>query len=219
MPDNAPEAKTASVRRLGATISFCKPTIADREESADRIALATGATLIHPFNDVAVIAGQGTAAMELIYRVRDLDAIIAPVGGGGLIAGTCISAKHLRPQSIVIGAEPAQAADAWLAWVSSALSPVGAPPDTIADGLRTPLGANGFAVITQLLDNLVVVSEDAIVEAMRLIWEVLKIVIEPSAAVPVAALLEKKVNLAGMRTGIILSGGNVDLQRLPWQVD
>lgn len=216
MPENAPAAKVESVRRLGGRIEFCAPIITAREAAAAAIVAKEGATLVHPYDDPLVIAGQGTAARELLQEADPLDAILAPVGGGGLMAGTAIAARHLAPGIRIIATEPEQADDAWRSWTSSALTP-GDPPDTIADGLRTTLGAHGFAILTALLDDFVTVSEAAIVEAMRLVWEVLKIVIEPSAAVPVAALLEGRIDLKGARVGMILSGGNVDLDRLPWQ--
>lgn len=216
MPDNAPAAKIESVRRLGGRIEFCAPTIAAREAAADAVVQARGATLVHPYDDLMVIAGQGTAAREMLRDAGPLDAILAPVGGGGLMSGTAIAARHLTPGIRICATEPEQADDAWRSWTSGTRTP-GDPPNTIADGLRTTLGAHGFAILTALLDDFVTVSEDAIVEAMRLVWEILKIVIEPSAAVPVAALLERRIDLRDARVGVILSGGNVDLDRLPWQ--
>lgn len=216
MPENAPLAKIESVRRLGGQVEFCAPTIAAREAAADAIRVARGATLVHPYDDRLVIAGQGTAALELLDEVGPLDAILAPVGGGGLMAGTAVAVRHLQPRVRIIATEPEQADDAYRSW-KSGVRTAGDPPNTIADGLRTTLGANGFAILTALLDDFATVSEAAIVEAMRLVWEVMKVVIEPSAAVPVAALLERKVDVRDARVGVILSGGNVDLDRLPWQ--
>lgn len=216
MPGNAPAAKIESVRRLGGQIEFCAPTIAAREAAAAAIVAARGATLVHPYDDPMVIAGQGTAARELLQEAEPLDAIMAPVGGGGLMSGTAIAARHLAPGIRICATEPEQADDAWRSWTSGERT-AGDPPDTIADGLRTTLGGHGFAILSALLDDFVTVSEAAIVEAMRLVWEILKIVIEPSAAVPVAALLERRIDLRGARVGVILSGGNVDLDRLPWQ--
>jgi threonine dehydratase len=216
MPENAPTAKIDSVRRLGGRISFCAPTIAAREAAAAAIVAECGATLIHPYDDPMVIAGQGTAAMELIAQAGPLDAILAPVGGGGLMGGSAVAARHLLPAIRILATEPAQADDAFQSWRAGERL-AGPAPDTIADGLRTTLGANGFVLLRALLDDFATVSETAIVEAMRLVWEVLKIVIEPSAAVPVAALIEGRFDLPDARVGIILSGGNVDLDRLPWQ--
>ncbi|WP_380873722.1 serine/threonine dehydratase [Sphingomonas sp. DBB INV C78] len=216
MPENAPQAKVDSVRRLGGQIEFCAPTITAREAAADAIAASRGATLVHPYDDPLVIAGQGTAALELLEEVGPLDAIVAPVGGGGLMSGTAVVARHMQPGIRIIATEPEQADDAFRSWKTGERT-AGDPPNTIADGLRTTLGVNGFHILTVLLDDFVTVSEAAIVDAMRLVWEVMKIVIEPSAAVPVAALLEGKVDLKDARVGVILSGGNVDLDRLPWQ--
>jgi threonine dehydratase len=216
MPTNAPVAKVASVRRLGGRIEFCAPTIQAREAAAAGIVARTGATLVHPYDDPLVIAGQGTAATELIEEVGALDAILAPVGGGGLMGGTAVAARHLLPAIRILGVEPAQADDAFQSWRSGARMP-GPPPDTIADGLRTTLGANGFVLLRALLNDFVTVSEASIIAAMRLIWEVMKIVVEPSAAVALAALIDGQSAIAGKRIGIILTGGNVDLDRLPWQ--
>ncbi len=215
MPENAPAAKIASVERLGGEIHFVAPTIAAREAAAARLVAERGATLVHPYDDPMVIAGQGTAALELIEDAGPLDAILAPVGGGGLMAGTAVAARHLLPAIRILAAEPARADDAWRSWSSGVLTP-GDPPDTIADGLRGTLGRHGFVILRALLDEFATVGEAAIVEAMKLVWEVMKIVVEPSAAVPVAALLERRFDLAGARVGVILTGGNVDLDRLPW---
>lgn len=216
MPANAPAAKIESVRRLGGHIEFCAPTIQAREAAAAAIVAANGATLIHPYDDPLVIAGQGTAAMELIADIGALDAIIAPVGGGGLMGGTAVAARHLLPGIRILAAEPAQADDAYRSWRSGIRAP-GIAPDTIADGLRTTLGVHGFVLLRALIDDFATVSEEAIVAAMRLVWEVMKIVIEPSAAVAVAALMDGRIDVAGQRVGVILTGGNVDLDRLPWQ--
>jgi threonine dehydratase len=216
MPSNAPAAKVESVRRLGGEITFCEPTIAAREGAAAAIVYQRKATLVHPYDDPRVIAGQGTAAAELLADHPGLEAILAPVGGGGLMSGTAIAARAASSTIRILATEPAQADDAWRSWSSGVLTP-GDPPDTIADGLRTTLGQNGFVILRELLDGFETVSEASIADAMRLIWEVLKIVVEPSSAVPVAALLEGKFDLSGRSVGIVLTGGNVDLDRLPWQ--
>jgi len=216
MPSNAPTAKVESVRRLGGRIVMCEPTIAAREAAAAKIVAETGATLVHPYDDPLVIAGQGTAVVELLDQAPDLEAVLAPVGGGGLMSGTAIGARHLSPGIRIIATEPAQADDAWRSW-STGTWTAGDPPNTVADGLRTTIGHNGLPILRALLDDFVTVSEASIIEAMRLVWEVAKIVIEPSSAVPVAALLEGKGGVAGKRVGVILTGGNVDLDKLPWQ--
>lgn len=217
MPSNATRAKVESVRRLGGEVSFCEPTIAAREAAVEAIIADQGATLVHPYDDPRVIAGQGTAALELLQEVPGLEAVLAPVGGGGLMSGTAVAVRGHNPSVRLWAAEPAQADDAWRSWTSGALI-AGDLPNTIADGLRTTLGQNGFLILRNLLDEFTTVSEDSIVAAMRLVWEVLKIVIEPSSAVAVAALLEAKPEAQGRKVGVILSGGNVDLDRLPWQV-
>lgn len=216
MPENAPRAKVESVRRLGGHVTMCEPTIAAREAAAEAIVAASGATLVHPYDDTRVIAGQGTAAVELLEDHPDLDAITAPVGGGGLMAGTAIAARHMCPRIRIVATEPEQADDAWRSW-STGVWTAGDPPNTVADGLRTTVGQNGLPILLALLDEFVTVREASIVEAMRLVWETTKLVIEPSSAVPLAALIEGKGGMQGLRVGIILTGGNVDLDRLPWQ--
>jgi threonine dehydratase len=214
MPSNSPVSKVRNVESYGGRITFCEPTQAAREQTCARITAETGAMLIHPFEDFRVMAGQGTAVLELMEDAPDLDLILVPVGGGGLLSGTAIAAKGVKPGIKVIAAEPAQASDAAQSFHSG--KRVSVQANTIADGLRTSIGAPNFAIIQAKVDDVVTVSEAGIVTAMRQIWEALKIIIEPSAAVPVAAILEGKVSVAGRRTGIILSGGNVDLDALPW---
>lgn len=216
MPENAPRAKVESVRRLGGQITMCEPTIAAREAAAAAIVASTGGTLVHPYDDPHVIAGQGTAAVEFLDECPDLDAVTAPVGGGGLMAGTAIAARHICPSIRIVATEPEQADDAWRSWSSGSWT-AGDPPNTVADGLRTTIGHNGLPILRALLDDFATVSEASIVEAMRLVWETTKLVIEPSSAVPVAALLERKGGMQGKRVGVILTGGNVDLDKLPWQ--
>jgi threonine dehydratase len=216
MPDNAPQVKQDNVRRYGATVRLCAPTVAAREAACLEVQAETGAVLIHPFDDERVIAGQGTAALELLAEVPDLDAIIAPVGGGGLLSGTAIAAKALRPEISVHGAEPANADDAARSHASGQVEPVAAAT-TIADGLRTTLSPRTLAAIRAHVAGIGLASEDGIVRAMRMMWERMKIVVEPSAAVPLACLVERTLDLRGLRVGVIVSGGNVDLDRLPWQ--
>ncbi len=210
MPDNSPEVKKNAVASYGANITFCKPTLQAREDTLASVIEATGATEIHPYDNFHVIAGQGTAAKELIEDAGEFDIIMAPVGGGGLLGGTAISAKSLLPRCKVIAAEPAGADDAFRSFQAKKLIP-SVNPVTIADGLLTSLGERNFAIIMQNVDEIVTVSEEKIVEAMHLIWQRMKIVVEPSSAVPVGAILEGKVNVKGKKTGIILSGGNIEL--------
>ena len=216
MPDNSAEVKKAAVQGLGAAVRYCAPTLAARDTTCAAVQAETGALLIHPFDDWRVIAGQGTAALELLEEIPDLDAILTPVGGGGLLSGTAIAARAIKPSIAVYGAEPAGADDAWRSLQSGHIVPQ-TDPRTIADGLRSSLGVKTFAVLSRLVDAIGTTSEPAIVQAMRLAWEKLKLIIEPSSAVPLAALLERKLPVAGRRVGIVISGGNVDLDRLPWQ--
>jgi threonine dehydratase len=216
MPENAPAVKVAAVRAYGGEIVFCFPTLASREETAQRVVEETGATLIHSYNDERVIQGQGTVALELLEDVPDLDLLLVPVGGGGLISGMALASKALRPSVTVIGCEPEQADDAFRSLREGRIIPV-EHPNTIADGLRTSLGEKTFAVIRSLVDQIVLVSEEAIVQAMRFLFERLKLVVEPSGAVPLAALLEEQVDVRGRRVGLVLSGGNVDLEKLPFR--
>jgi threonine dehydratase len=215
MPDNSPQAKRAAVARYGGEITYCQATLAARESAARELVAATGATLIHPYDDLTVMAGQGTAVVELLTQVPELEAILCPVGGGGLLSGTAVAAKSLKPSVRVIGVEPAGADDAARSFRAGRILP-SLKPDTIADGLRASLGERPFAVIRRLVDDITTVTDPLIVRAMRRIWEVMKIVVEPSAAVPYAALLGERTELRGRRIGLILSGGNLDLERLPW---
>lgn len=218
MPRNAPAPKVASVQRLGGRITECEPTLAAREYTTAQVQLATGATLVHPFDNWDVIAGQSTAALELVDQVRGLDgqgldAIMAPVGGGGLLSGTSVVGRHFG--IAVFGAEPAGADDAHCSLEAGRIIPA-EHVHTIADGLRTSLGERPFQLIQKNVSAIPTVSEDSIVNAMLLVWQVLKIIIEPSCAVPVAALLDGFAPARGKRIGVILSGGNVDLHALPW---
>jgi threonine dehydratase len=216
MPENSAEIKKAAVQGLGATVRFCAPTLEARDTTCAAVQAETGALLVHPYDDWRVIAGQGTAALELLEEIPDLDAIITPVGGGGLLSGTAIASRGIKPSIHVYGAEPAGADDAWRSLQSGRIVPQ-TDPRTIADGLRSSLGVKTFAVLSTLVDAIGTTSEEAIVRAMRLTWDKLKLVIEPSSAVPLATLLERKLPVAGLRVGIVISGGNVDLDRLPWQ--
>jgi threonine dehydratase len=215
MPRTAPAVKKAAVAGYGARIVFCEPTLAAREAALDEVVAATGAHVVHPYDDDRVIAGQGTAALELLEEIPDLDIVMTPVGGGGLLSGTSIAVAALDPRVRTIGAEPEMADDAWQSLQAGRIIP-SVNPTTIADGLRTSLSPRTFAIIRQNVERIVTVSEKAIVTGMKYIWERAKIIIEPSAAVPIGALWERKLDVTGLRVGVILSGGNVDLEKLPW---
>ena len=215
MPENSPEIKKKAVAGYGASITFCAPTLVARESTLAKVIVETGATEIHPYNNFNVIAGQGTAAKELIEDAGNFDIIMAPVGGGGLLSGTALSTKKMLTNCNVIAAEPAGANDAFKSFHTKNLVP-SKNPNTIADGLLTSLGERNFAIILDKVDDIVTVTEANIVAAMRMIWERMKIIIEPSSAVPLAAILEGKVNVQNKKVGIILSGGNLDLGSLPF---
>jgi threonine dehydratase len=215
MPQNAPAIKVAGVRSYGAEVIFCAPNIAARESTLESVVEHTGAYFIHPYNDYNIIAGQATAAKELIEDAPDLEAIIAPVGGGGLMSGTALVTRYLSPEMKVYGAEPKAVDDAWRSMQSGKIE-VNATTNTIADGLRTHLGEKTFEIIRKQVDDIFTVSEEEIVAAMRLVWERMKIIIEPSCAVPLAAVLKNPAVFSGKQVGIILSGGNVDLGELPF---
>ena len=216
MPSNAPQVKKDAVAGYGGQITFCEPTLEARESTLDRIRLDTGANVVHPYNDERVIAGQGTAALELLDTIPNLDAVIAPVGGGGLLSGTSIAAKGLNPNIRVIAAEPDMADDAYRSMQEGKIIPSD-NPKTIADGLLTSLGELTYPIIRDNVEQIVTVSEQGIIDSMKFIWERAKIIIEPSAATVIAVLWEKKIDLTGLKVGVILSGGNVDLNKLPWQ--
>ena len=215
MPSNSAKVKIRAVEGYGAQVVFCEPTEESREIKCAEVINQTGATLIHSFENEHVIAGQGTAAMELLEDVPNLDVVMCPVGGGGLLSGTAIAAKSMRPQIKVIAVEPQNADDAAQSF-RAGRRVVTEKKFTIADGLRTNIGGPNFAIIQQYVDDIVTVSEEAIVSAMRTIWETMKIVIEPSAAVPYAAIAQRMIDVERKRVGIILTGGNVDLDALPW---
>ena len=216
MPNNAPQVKKDAVAGYGGQITFCEPMLEARESTLERIRLDTGATVVHPYNNERVIAGQGTAALELLDSIPDLDAVITPVGGGGLLSGTSIAAKGLKPNVRVIAAEPEMADDAYRSMKEDRIIP-SVNPKTIADGLLTSLGTLTFPIIQQNVEQVVTASEQEIIDSMKFIWERAKIIIEPSAATATAILWEKKIDLSGLMVGVILSGGNVDLNKLPWQ--
>ena len=215
MPNNASSVKKNAVAGYGGQITFCEPTLEARESTLDRIRLDTGANVVHPYNDERVIAGQGTAALELLEEVPDLDVIITPVGGGGLLSGTAIAATETKKGVRVIAGEPELADDAFRSMKAGKIIP-STNPKTIADGLLTSLGSLTFPIIRERVEQIVTVSEQGIMDSMKFIWERAKIVIEPSSAVAVGVLWEKKIDLSGLKIGVIISGGNVDLEKLPW---
>ena len=217
MPSNSAKAKMRAVETYGAHIVFCEPTEKAREATCAETTKETGATLIHSFENENVVAGQGTAAVELLEDVSDLDVVMCPVGGGGLLSGTAIAVKSMRPKIKVIAVEPANADDAAQSFRAGRRL-ITEKKFTIADGLRTNIGAPNFAILQRYVDDIVTVSEEAIVSAMRTIWVTMKIIIEPSSAVPYAAIVENKIDVNGKRVGIILTGGNVDLDALPWNL-
>jgi len=215
MPSNSTKVKVRAIKSYGAHVVFCEPTQAAREAACADVIVKTGATLIHSFENEDVMTGQGTAAVELLEHVPDLDLVMCPVGGGGLLCGTAVAGKSMRPRIKVIAVEPANADDASESFHAGRLIRT-EKKFTIADGLRTNVGAPNFLIIQRYVDDIVTVSEEAIVTAMRTIWETMKIIIEPSAAVPYAGIMERKIDIDGKRVGIILTGGNVDLDALPW---
>lgn len=216
MPSSAPQVKKDAVKEYCGTIIECEPTVEARNAMADRIQSETGATFIHPSNDLNVIAGQGTACMELLQEHPNLDVVIVPVGGGGLISGTALAAQYFGDDCIVIGAEPFEVDDAYRSLKSGKIE-TNETTNTIADGLKTQLGDKNFPLIQKYVDHIIRVTEEEIITAMRLIWERMKIIIEPSSAVAFAALLKEKDKFNDKKVGIILSGGNVDLKNLPFK--
>lgn len=211
MPDNSNPIKIQATKDYGAHVTFCEPTHESRWETAAQIGRETGATFIHPHDDCRVIAGQGTAACELIEDVGELDMILTPVGGGGLLSGTLLAAKSVLPSVQIIGCEPAGADDA-ARGIKAGVRITDFTPKTIADGLRTPLGNNTFRIIHEMVDDILLVTEADIVQAMRFVWERMKILIEPSSAVAIAPILNRNLNVRGKRVGVIVSGGNIDLE-------
>lgn len=215
MPSSAPEVKKRAVEGYGAEITFCEPTLAAREAAAAAVIERTGATMIHPYDNFYIIAGQGTAAMELLEEVPRPDAVLAPVGGGGLLSGSAITTRHMAPAAKIYGAEPLLADDAARSLRTGTIQPA-LPPRTIADGLLTSLCERTFSVIRNNVDDILTVTEEQIAEAMALMWTRMKIVVEPSSAVPLAAVLANRELFSGKKVGIIVSGGNADLQKLPF---
>lgn len=215
MPSNAPQVKKDAVRGYGGIITECEPNIDIRQSTTDKISTETGAAKLHPSNQVDVILGQGTAAMELLEDHPDLDAVMTPIGGGGLVAGTALATHFFGKYCKTIGGEPFEADDAYRSLLSGKIE-INETSNTVADGLRTILGNHNFPIIQEHVDRIIRVQEDEIIAAMRLIWERMKIIIEPSSAVAFAALLREKEKFVGQKVGIIISGGNVDLGKLPF---
>jgi len=215
MPRTAPEIKKIAVKGYGGIITFCEPTMDSREQAKEKIVAETGAAFIPPYNHFDIVCGQGTAAKEMIEEVGKLDLILAPVGGGGLMSGTATTSRALLPGAKPIGVEPAGADDAFRSLQAGHIIP-SVKPETIADGLLTSLGDLTFAIIRDRVHEIVTVSDESIIKAMRMIWERMKIIVEPSGAAPFAAVIENKIDYKGLRIGLILSGGNVDLGNLPF---
>ncbi len=218
MPSNSNRVKVKAVENYGGIIRFCEPNLKSREDTLDEVIKETGAVEIHPYNDVRVIAGQATAAKELFSQCEALDIVMSPVGGGGLLSGTALAAHYFGPQDIkVIAAEPAGADDAFRSFNTKTFIP-SVSPKTIADGLLTSLGSITFPIILEHVDKILTATDTEIIAAMRLVWERMKIIIEPSSAVPLAVILGNKELFRGKRVGIIVSGGNIDLDHLPFGI-
>lgn len=215
MPSTAPRAKRQAVESYGGSVTECEHTLASRDAACNALLAKTGAVLIHPYNNSRVIAGQGTAALELLEDVSDLDMVISPVSGGGLLSGTAIASKSIQPRIRVVGAEPKNADDAYRSLASGNLEPA-AKTETIADGLRATLCPLTFSILRERVDKIALVTEEEILAAMRILWERLKLIVEPSGAVSAAIAIHKKIPLEGKRIGIILSGGNLDLDQIPF---
>jgi threonine dehydratase len=215
MPRTAPQAKKDAVRGYGGIITECEPSTSSREAVFAEVHARTGADFVHPYNDPRVIAGQGTCSRELVEQVEGLDAVIAPIGGGGMVSGTCLTLSHLAPKVEIYAAEPEQADDACRSFKAGHIIADDAP-NTIADGLKVPLKELTWHFVRNYVTDILTASEQEIVDAMKLTWQRMKIVIEPSCAVPLATILKNRERFAGKRVGVIITGGNVDLDKLPW---
>jgi threonine dehydratase len=215
MPRTAPQAKKDAVRGYGGIITECEPSTTSREEVFARVQEETGAEFVHPYNDPRVIAGQATCSAELIEQVEGLEAVIAPIGGGGMVSGTCLTLSNLAPDVKIYAAEPEQADDAYRSFKAGHIIADDAP-NTVADGLKVPLKENTWHFVSRNVTDILTASEDEIVDAMKLTWARMKIVIEASCAVPLATILKNREVFAGRRVGVIITGGNVDLDKLPW---
>ncbi|WP_300013952.1 beta-hydroxyaspartate dehydratase BhcB [uncultured Roseobacter sp.] len=215
MPRTAPEAKKAAVRGYGGIITECDPSTSSREAVFAEVQEATGAEFVHPYNDPRVIAGQATCSLELLEQVENMDAVIAPIGGGGMISGTCLTLSNLAPKMEIYAAEPDQADDAARSFRAGHIIADDAPV-TIADGLKVPLKENTWHFVSSFVTDVLTASEQEIIDAMKLTWERMKIVMEPSCAVPMATILRNPEVFRGKRVGVVITGGNVDLDKLPW---
>ncbi len=214
MPNNSSKVKLAAVSEYGAEIILCEPNDKSRQSTCDEVVDRTGAHFVHPFEDYRIIAGQATASKELIEEIPDLDIITCPIGGGGLASGTCLSASYFSPKTRVIGTEPENVNDAYLSFQKGHIDP-GNPQPTLADGLRTTIGTKTFEIIYEKIDSILTVSEKEMIMAMKLVWERMKILIEPSSAVPLAAILKNPMHFNNQQVGVIITGGNVDIKNLP----
>ena len=215
MPNNTPKNKIENVQRYGGEIFYCEPNIKSREDTLEKMIQKSGGSIIHPYNDEKIIAGQGTAAKELIEKVPDLDAIICPVSGGGLLSGTLLTAKNLKPDIKVFGAEPENADDTYRSILNNKIMS-NETTDTIADGLRAQVGTVTFPIIKENVDKILLVSEEMIISSMYMIWQRLKIIIEPSCSIVLAALMLNSNKFLNKKVGLILTGGNYDLKQIPW---
>jgi threonine dehydratase len=215
MPRTAPQAKKDAVRGYGGRVVECEPSTSSRERVFAEVVAETGAEFVHPYNDPRVIAGQATCSWELVEQVEGLDAVIAPIGGGGMISGTCLTLSHLAPKVEIFAAEPEQADDAYRSFKAGHIIADDAP-NTVADGLKVPLKELTWHFVRNYVTDILTASEQEIIDAMKLTWQRMKIVMEPSCAVPLATILKNKERFAGKRVGVIITGGNVDLDKLPW---
>lgn len=216
MPHTAPQIKKRAVENYGAQITFCEPTLQSREENLAKIVAETGAAFVHPYDNYSIIAGQATCGKEILEELHNLDFVVAPVGGGGLLSGTCLSAKYFSPHTKIIGAEPKGADDAFRS-LRDGVIPPSVNPKTICDGLLTQLSERTFNIIRNHVEEIITVDEDSIINAMKMVWERMKIIVEPSSAVTLAVILSNKEKFAEKKIALILSGGNVDLENLPWK--
>ncbi len=215
MPHTAPEPKKAAVRDYGGTIVECEPSSTSREETSARVVAESGADFVHPYNDPRVISGQATCSLELLEQTGGLDAVIAPIGGGGMISGSCLAMSNVAPEIKIFAAEPKNADDAYRSFKAGYIIADDAPV-TVADGLKVPLKDLTWHFVSKHVEDILIATEQEIIDAMKLIWQRMKIVIEPSSAVPLATILKNKNIFSGKRVGVIITGGNVDLDKLPW---